>query len=199
MEKEVRVLGSLLKNPASPFIAIIGGAKIGDKLPLIKYLIHQTDHILIGGGIANTFIAAKGQDVKESLVEKEAFDSALAILKTAGNKIVLPEDYIWQNDKILDIGPKTVELFKNYLKNSQTVFWNGCLGYTEDPKFAKGSDEIAKYVAEHGSTSVIGGGNTVEIITRLNLVGKMTFVSSGGGATLEFLSGQILPGIKALE
>lgn len=199
MEKEVSMLTTLMRHPARPFIAVIGGAKISDKLPLIRRFLHLADRILVGGGVANTFLLASGMDVKQSLVDGEFLDEAKAIYKEAAGKIILPADYVWDGEKILDIGPDTVKLFEGYINTSKTVFWNGCLGYTEDAKFSKGSDEIAKFIAEHGSTSVVGGGNTVEVLTKLGLTNKITFVSSGGGATLELLGGEKLPGLVALN
>lgn len=198
LEKEVKMLGSLLHHPASPFVAILGGAKIAEKLPLLEHLLKKADRILIGGGIANTFLAAAGEDVKDSLVEAEAYPAAREILKAAQGKIILPGDFVWSEQKILDIGSKTISLYQNYLRGAQTIFWNGNLGYSEDPRFAVGSDTIAKYVADLPATTVVGGGNTAEVISRLGLLNKISFVSSGGGATLEFLSGQKLPGLLAL-
>ena len=198
MEKEVQMLSGLLRHPESPFIAVIGGAKIKDKLPIIEHLTHKADRILVGGGVANNFLKIQGVDVKDSLVELECLDDAKRILALSKGKIVLPVDYVWKGDVIADVGKQTVKTFEKYLDSAKTIFWNGCLGITEEPEYAKASDELAKMIAGAKATSVIGGGNTLEVLNKLKLANKVSFVSSGGGASLEYLSGKILPGVKAL-
>lgn len=199
LEKEVQVLRYLLSKPEKPYLTIVGGAKIADKIELVSHFVAQSDKVLIGGGIANTFLMASGVEIKNSLVEKDKLDVAREILKRSKGKIVLPEDFIWSEDAILDIGPKTISLFSQYLSRAKTVFWNGCLGYTEDERFRAGSDKIAEYLTTLPATTVVGGGNTVEVLNRLNIINKYSFVSSGGGATLEYLAGRKLPGLIALE
>ncbi len=198
LEREVGVITNLTRHPATPFIVIIGGAKIaGDKLPVMNQLINRADRILVGGGVANTLLAAQGMDVKKSLYEPECLDEARGILKKGKGKIVLPVDSIWDNDAIMDIGPKTVALFESYIKNAKTIFWNGNLGKTEEIRF-RNSDKIAQALANTDGTTIVGGGDTGAIIDRLGLQSELSFVSSGGGATLELLAGKTLPGIKAL-
>lgn len=199
-EKEYHVLNTLLRHPASPFVSVIGGAKITDKLPIIKQLIQKADRVLIGGAIANTFLAADGRDVGASIVEKELFPAALEIIRRGKGGLILPTDYVFSSDKqIYDIGPKTIAEFGQYLSAAKTIFWNGNLGKSEDEKYRRGSDEIAQVVADSGATSIVGGGNTAEIIDRLGLTKEITFVSSGGGAALDLLAGKTLPGIEALR
>lgn len=199
LEREVGVLTQLLSRPARPFIVIMGGAKIADKLPVISSLCQHADKILIGGGIANTFMAAQGDDVKSSLIEKDQFTNAKNILKRYKDKIVLPTDFIWEKDKILDVGEATIAQFENYIDKAKTIFWNGPLGFAEDERFAIGSVKIANHIAQTDATTIIGGGNTIEILSKHKLIKEMSFVSTGGGAALELLSGKQLPAIKALE
>ncbi|MEX1123763.1 MAG: phosphoglycerate kinase [Patescibacteria group bacterium] len=199
IDKEINVLAGLLKNPAHPFVAIIGGVKIADKLPAITHIGRVADRVLVGGGVANTFMASQGMNIRESIYDKDYLDQATAIIKRSQQKIVLPVDFVWGDGKILDNGPETTEMFAKYLKGAQTIFWNGSLGHTEDPRYRKCSDTIAGLIAESPATTIIAGGNTIEIFSRLDLLDKVTFVSSGGGAALELLSGKVLPGIRALH
>lgn len=199
LEREYQILTSLLRHPAAPFVAIVGGAKIADKLPFLKQLVQKADLVLVGGGIANTFLAASGVDIKKSLSDTASLPAATAIMKQARGKIVLPIDFVWHEDQILDLGPKTTELFQSHLKRAKTVFWNGNLGKSEDPRFAVTSEAIARFLASRPATTIVGGGDTAEIVTRLKLNNKLSFVSSGGGATLELLAGQKLPGLEALN
>lgn len=198
LEREYRIIGNLIRHPAQPFVAIIGGAKIKDKLPAVRQLLTKADRVLVGGAIASTFLAANGVKVKKSMIEKEFLQEAKNILDNSKGKLILPTDYRWQGDKILDIGPETTALFCQYIKNAQTVFWNGNLGKSEDPAFAAGSDTVARALAADNSTRIIGGGNTIEVFRRLGLLGKVSFVSTGGGATLELIAGYRLPGLLAL-
>lgn len=199
LELEYQTLKELIRHPARPFVAVIGGAKIGDKLPVLNHLLPRADRILIGGGVANTFMAAQGEDVGASLVDRDQLDNARLLLKKARGKIVLPVDLVWHDDAILDVGPKTVALFGQHLQVAKTIFWNGNLGKTEVAEFAHGSAAIAKTVADSQATTIIGGGNTIEIFSKLGLLKKVTFVATGGGASLELLSAAVLPGISALE
>ncbi|HUD21011.1 MAG TPA: phosphoglycerate kinase [Candidatus Saccharimonadales bacterium] len=199
LEKEIQVLGSLLKDPAEPFVAIIGGAKIEDKLPAITHLLEKTDRVLVGGGVANNFLLANGVDVKKSLIDKERLSIAKEIIKKAKGKLILPSDCVWKGDIIADIGRRSTDLYLSYIKSAKTVFWNGCLGITEEAAYSASSDRVAKAMAESGATTIVGGGNTIEVIRRLRLENKISFISSGGGASLEFLSGKKLPGIAALD
>ena len=219
LEKEIKYLGEALKNPARPFMVILGGAKVSDKIGVILNLLPKSDAILIGGGMAYTFLKAEGKEIGNSKLEKEKLDLAKQILdkaKAKNIKIILPIDNvvvekIEENAKIdivgenipegkiaVDIGPKTVELFKNTLKRARTIVWNGPLGIFEMDAFAKGTKEIAKFIAALKATTIIGGGDTAAAISKFNLEDKMTHISTGGGASLEFLEGRVLPGIAAL-
>jgi len=217
MEKEIEFLGKALESPEHPFVAILGGAKISDKIGVIENLLGKVDVLLIGGGMANTFFKAQGYEVGESLVEDESLDTAREMLAKAGDKLVLPVDVVVADAfaadaqsqivgvdavpagwRILDIGPKTVALFKDKLAGAKTVVWNGPMGVFEFPKFATGTVEIAKALAELDAMTIIGGGDSVAAVYQAGLADKMTHISTGGGASLEFLEGKILPGIAAL-
>ncbi len=233
LEKEIEYLEDKVMNPAKPFVTILGGAKVSDKIGVIENLLDKVDSILIGGGMAYTFYAAQGRSIGASKVEKDKIDIAKSLLEKAKQKkvnIVLPVDNIIAdkfdanaNTKVvgdqipdgwmgLDIGPKTVEAFKNVLKSAKTIVWNGPLGVFEMDKFSKGTEEVAKYIAclSSGSNSgcagctgskvisIIGGGDTAAAIAKFKLEDKMTHISTGGGASLEYLEGKVLPGIKAL-
>lgn len=220
LEKEIKYLGEALKNPARPFMVILGGAKVSDKIGVILYLLPKSDCILIAGGMAYTFLKAEGKQIGNSKLEKEKLDLAKEILEKAkakNVKIVLPIDNVVV-DKIeamaqseivgenipegkiaVDIGPKTVELFKAELKNAKTIVWNGPLGICEMDAFAKGSEEVAKFISNLKATTIIGGGDTAAAISKFKLENKMTHISTGGGASLEFLEGKTLPGIAAIS
>lgn len=199
LDKEIHVIKNILKNPDHPFIAIIGGIKIADKLPAIKHISKIADRVLVGGGVANTFMAAKGMNVRKSVINKNHIVEAKDILKRSKEKIILPVDFVWGNDQILDNGPDTIKLFEKYLKNARIVFWTGSLGRSEDEEYRDTSDSIAKYIADIPATTIIAGGNTMEIFSRLGLLNEINFVSSGGGSTLALISGEKLPAIEALE
>lgn len=217
MEKEIEFLGKALEAPEHPFVAILGGAKISDKIGVIENLLGKVDVLLIGGGMANTFFKAQGYDVGESLVEDESLDTAREMLARSQGKLVLPVDAVVADAfaadaqsqvvgvdavpagwRILDIGPKTVSLFKEKLAGAKTVVWNGPMGVFEFPKFATGTVEIAKALAELEAMTIIGGGDSVAAVYQAGLADKMTHISTGGGASLEFLEGKTLPGIAAL-
>ncbi|MFA5094678.1 MAG: phosphoglycerate kinase [Candidatus Omnitrophota bacterium] len=219
LEKEIEYLEGKVGNPAKPFITILGGAKVSDKIGVIENLLNKVDAILIGGGMAYTFYAAQGKQIGASKVEKDKIDVAKSLLenaKKAGVNVVLPVDNVIADkfdanadsklvgDQIpdgwmgLDVGPKTVEAFKAVLKDAKTIVWNGPLGVFEMDKFSKGTEEVAKYIATLKAISIIGGGDTAAAIAKFKLEDKMTHISTGGGASLEYLEGKVLPGIKAL-
>lgn len=219
LEKEIEYLEGKVTNPAKPFVTILGGAKVSDKIGVIENLLNKADSILIGGGMAYTFYAAQGKSIGASKVEKDKIDIAKSLLEKAKQKsvnIVLPVDNVIAdkfdanaNTKVvgdqipdgwmgLDVGPKTVELFKGVLKDAKTIVWNGPLGVFEMDKFAKGTEDIARYIATLKAISIIGGGDTAAAIAKFKLEDKMTHISTGGGASLEYLEGKVLPGIKAL-
>jgi phosphoglycerate kinase len=219
MEKELEFLGRVLAEPEHPFVAILGGAKISDKIGVIENLLARVDAILIGGGMANTFLKAEGYDVGESLVEDESLEMARDLLQQAGDKLVLPVDVTVADRfdaqafsqvvaagnvppgwRILDIGPRTLEIFQGHLEKARTVVWNGPMGVFEFPKFAQGTEAVARILANlPNATTVIGGGDSAAAVKRAGLDEKMTHVSTGGGASLEFLEGKTLPGVAALQ
>ncbi len=218
MEQELEYLGRATQNPERPYVAILGGAKISDKIMVVENLLAKCDKLIIGGGMANTFLAAQGYDMADSLVESGSIETAKTILAGAGDKLVLPVDAVVADkfdaeansqvvdvDKIpagwrmLDIGPKTLALFGDVLKTAKLVVWNGPMGVFEFPKFAEGTFAIAKMLAEGGATTVIGGGDSASAVKKAGVAKKMTHVSTGGGASLEFLEGKELPGVAALN
>lgn len=218
VEKEVTVMGDAINNPERPLVAILGFAKISDKIALMDNLLEKVDKALIGGAVVFTFLKSQGFEVGKSLVEDESMNTAKNILQEHEDKIVLPVDIVVADRKAedavtkvvgisempadmmgLDIGPETVEFFRNELKKAKTVIWNGPLGMFEIDKFAKGSLEIAKFLAKSKAKTIVGGGDTAAAIEKFGLEKKMTHVSTGGGASLEFLEGKKLPGIAALE
>ena len=221
LEKEIRFLGDAVENPAHPFAAIIGGAKVSDKIGVINNLLEKVDTLIVGGGMAYTFFKAQGYGVGSSLCEEDKIDLAKDMLKKAeekGVKFLLPVDnklgdkfaedcqtQYTDSDKIpegwmgMDIGPKSIELFCNAVKDAGTVIWNGPMGVFEFPAFAEGTLEVAKAIAASGAISIIGGGDSVAAVTKLGFADKMTHISTGGGASLEFLEGLELPGIAALN
>jgi phosphoglycerate kinase len=218
MEKELEFLGRALASPERPYIAILGGAKISDKIGVVENLLGQVDALLIGGGMANTFLKADGYDVAESLVEDESLDTARDLMERAGSKMVLPVDVTVADRfdadafsqvvtvgqvppgwRILDIGPRTLELFQERLAGARTVVWNGPMGVFEFPKFAAGTEAVARMLAAlPDATTIIGGGDSAAAIKRAGLADKMSHISTGGGASLEFLEGKTLPGVAAL-
>ena len=218
MEKELEFLGSALASPERPYVAILGGAKISDKIGVVENLLGQVDALLIGGGMANTFLKADGYDVAESLAEEGSLDTARGLLERAGNKLVLPVDVTVADRfdadafsqvvsvsgvpprwRILDIGPRTLELFQERLAGARTVVWNGPMGVFEFPKFAMGTEAVARMLAAlPDATTIIGGGDSAAAVKRTGLAGKMSHISTGGGASLEFLEGKTLPGVAAL-
>jgi len=220
MEKELRYLGGALEKPARPFVAIMGGAKISDKIEVINNLLSKVDSLLVGGGMAYTFYKAMGLEIGRSLLEADKVDLAKDLIKKAGAKLVLPIDNVvadkFANDaktqvvhrdhipagwEGLDIGPETVKQFCEIVSKAKTVVWNGPLGVFEMPNFAKGTNAVAKALAEatkKGTTSVIGGGDSAAAIAQAGCAEAMSHISTGGGASLEFMEGKVLPGVAAL-
>ena len=221
IEKELEFLGKALENPERPFVAILGGAKVSDKIGVIENLLEKVDTLIIGGGMAYTFYKALGHDIGTSICEEDKIDLAKTILEKAKQKnvkLLLPldnhvsseysndgEDKFVDKEEIpdgfmgLDIGPRTIEAFKESIKTAKTVLWNGPLGVTEFPKFAEGTRAIANALAQSQAVTVIGGGDSAAAIEKMGLADKMTHISTGGGASLEFLEGKVLPGIDCLN
>ena len=204
LQKEIDNLSKITTAPYPPFVLVLGGAKISDKIGVVDYLAGKVHKILIGGAMANTFMAARGQDISKSLFEADAVEQAKNYLDKYGDQIVLPVDDSHEEVdggfSIKDIGSETIKNFSGIISEASTVFWNGNLGYSEEAQFAVGTNEIAKAIAANGHCySVVAGGDTVGAIDALGLKEEYGFVSTGGGAALEFLSGKELPGIKAVE
>jgi len=201
LEKEIENLTAVMKKPKKPLIIVMGGAKISDKIGLIKNFVKKTDAFLTGGGIANTFLAALGMPVGESLYEKNMIPEARKILKEAPKKIFLPIDFVLDKKKILDIGPKTAELYSKKIQSAKTIIWNGPMGKFEDKKFAQGTYKIAKAILQNKKAKIIiGGGETLASLQTKNYKLQINvFLSTGGGAMLEYLSGLKLPGIESLK
>jgi phosphoglycerate kinase len=219
MEKELEFLGGALADPKRPFVAILGGAKVSDKIGVIENLLDRVDALLIGGGMANTFLKAEEYEVADSLVEDGSLDTARRLIERAGNKLVLPVDVTVADRfdadafsqvvavadvppgwRILDVGPRTLELFQERLVGAHTVVWNGPMGVFEFPKFAVGTEAVARMLASlSDAVTIIGGGDSAAAVQRTGLADKMSHISTGGGASLEFLEGKILPGVAALS
>jgi phosphoglycerate kinase len=222
LEKEIDYLANTIEAPQTPFIAILGGAKVSGKIDVIEALLGKVDKLLIGGGMANTFFAAQGRGMANSLVETDALDIAKDILAKAGDKLQLPVDQRVANDfsndadnqvidatndvpegwESLDIGPKTIEAYAQELDGAKTVVWNGPMGVFEMPTFAQGTIGVAQALAtqtEKGATTIIGGGDSAAAVEQAGLADKMSHISTGGGASLEMLEGKILPGLAALK
>jgi phosphoglycerate kinase len=217
--KEIEYLGSAVENPAKPFMVILGGAKVSDKIGMIEHLLPKADAIIVGGGMAYTFLKAQGKAIGNSKLEKDKLDLAKSILsqaKSLNKAILFPidnliVDTIDPNAKTeicgeeipdgkiaVDIGPKTIKLFEDKLSSAKTIVWNGPLGIFEMPAFSKGTEDVAKFISNLKCTSVIGGGDTAAAIVKFKLEDKMTHISTGGGASLEYLEGKVLPGVAAL-
>ena len=225
LEKELNALGGILENPTHPFAAILGGAKVRDKVDMLENIMGKVDSLLIGGGMANTFLRAKSYKVGLSLVEPDRLDTVDGLIEKAarnGVRLLLPVDVVIADELspqakfkvvsmenvppecsppgcyIVDIGPQTVKNFYEELRRCKTVFWNGPMGIYEIPQFAQGTQAIAKLLASLKATTIMGGGSTAEVVTEMGLADKMTFVSTGGGASLKFLGGGTLPGVEVL-
>lgn len=219
VQKEVEIMGGALEKPQRPFVAILGGAKVSDKIGVIENLIKKVDRILIGGGMAYTFLKAQGQEIGKSLLEEDKMDLALDLIKKAKDnnvELLLPVDFVVSpefsenakgtvmdeipaDQEALDIGPKTVELFVSKIKDAKTVVWNGPMGVFEFPEFAKGTNAIAKALKEADATTIVGGGDSALAVEKAGYKDDITHVSTGGGASLELLEGKELPGIAAVE
>ena len=220
IQKEIEFLGNAVNNPVRPLVAVLGGSKVSSKISVINNLLEKVDTLIIGGGMAYTFMKALGKNVGDSLLETDYIDYAKEMMEKAekkGVKLLIPVDTVvakeFKNDaesKVtengiedgwmgLDIGPKTVELFSNALKDAKTVVWNGPMGVFEMPSFAKGTNAIAKVLADIDATTIIGGGDSVAAVNQAGLGDKMSHISTGGGASMEFLEGKDLPGIVALN
>jgi len=218
MEREIQYLGNAIADPKRPFVAILGGAKISDKIGVIRNLLTKADQVLIGGGMANTFFKAQGYPIGDSLVEDEALDTARELVQTGSGKLRLPVDVVVADRfdaeaaakiiamgpieagwRILDIGPESVKAFAKAIQNAGTVVWNGPMGVFEFPRFAQGTFGVARAVAESDATSIIGGGDSVAAINQSGLEDRITHISTGGGASLEMLEGRELPGLAALQ
>ena len=221
LQKEIETMGKALENPKRPFVAILGGAKVGDKIGVIENLLKKVDMLLIGGGMAYTFLKSKGYEIGKSLLEADKIELAASLLKKAeekGVKLLLPDDVVvtselkeglpYKNISIkeipedmmgVDIGEKTREKFSEAIKNAKTVVWNGPMGVFEIKAYAKGTMAVAKAMAESEAMTIVGGGDSAAAAQQLGFAKKMTHISTGGGASLEFLEGKELPGISALE
>jgi len=201
IEKEIENLNNLMAEPKKPFLLILGGAKVYDKMLVIKHILKKVDYILLGGVMANTFMAARGINVKNSIVEKERFDLADELFKKSPKKFIFPTTLVWDKGKIVDIDPMAVRAWKRYFDKAKTIFWNGTMGLTSlgINKFCFGSREAARLMAGAKATKIVAGGDTIAEVAKWKLEGKMTFISTGGGATLEYLAGDKLPGLEALE
>jgi len=219
LEKELDALGSILKSPSHPFALLLGGAKVSDKVGMLDNIIDKVDCIMVGGGMAATFLKAKSYEVGLSLLE-DSLETAAEIIKKAvrnGVQLLLPDDVVVTDkisaqvkiqtvsvenippdNRIVDIGALTISTFTRELERSKTVFWNGPMGIYEIPRFAEGTKAMARILANLNATTIVGGGSTAELVTEMKLTDKMTFVSTGGGASLRFLSGEALPGVEAL-
>ncbi len=218
LEKEIRYLGQAIADPKRPFVAILGGAKVSDKIGVIRNLLGTADQILIGGGMANTFFKAQGYSIGESLVEDESLDVARELLSEAGPALRLPVDVVIAAEfnadadskvvgmgpipdgwRILDVGPETIAGYSKVVFDAGTVAWNGPMGVFEFPRFAKGTFKLAEAVAESKAESIVGGGDSAAAIKQSGLAEKVTHVSTGGGASLQMLEGKALPGLAALQ
>lgn len=220
LEKEIDTLGHILENPAHPFAALVGGAKVGDKVGVLENIMNKVDFLLVGGGMAATFLKAKSFEVGQSIIEPERLETAAGLMTrarrngvclllpvdvvvteeiSAGAKgMIVPVERISSRHRIVDIGPSTIQSFRESLRRCQTVFWNGPMGIFEMPQFAEGTKAMANEISRLKATTVIGGGSTAEIVASLKLADKMTLVSTGGGASLQYLGGQKLPGVEVL-
>ena len=218
MEQELEYLGRATDNPVRPYVAILGGAKVSDKIAVIENLLTRCDTLIIGGGMANTFLAAKGYNMQDSLVEAGSVATARAIMAKAGDRLMLPVDAVAADrfdaaaasqvvdlDKVpagwrvLDIGPKSIAQFGEVLERAKLVVWNGPMGVFEFPAFAEGTFALARLLATTGATTVIGGGDSASAVKKAGVAKQMTHVSTGGGASLEYLEGRVLPGVAALN
>lgn len=217
MEQELEYLGRAVSNPEHPYIAILGGAKVSDKILVVETMLGKCDKLIIGGGMANTFLAAKGINMRDSLVEESSLEMARNIIQKAKDKLILPTDAVIADKffpdadsrivnvdqipagwRMMDVGPETIRLYQGVLAGAKLIVWNGPVGVFEMPKFAEGTFALARLLAESGATTVIGGGDSASAVKKAGVAKQMTHVSTGGGASLEFLEGKALPGVMAL-
>ncbi|MEA3336064.1 MAG: phosphoglycerate kinase [Chloroflexota bacterium] len=218
LEKEIAFLGRAVEDPERPFVAILGGAKVSDKINVIRNLFEKVDTLLIGGGMANTFLKGQGLEMGDSLVEVDSLETARELLVEGSDKLVLPVDVVVADAfdadaqhkvvgvdevepgwRILDIGPSTIAHFANHLAGARTVVWNGPMGVFEFPSFAQGTVSVAGVLADLDATTIIGGGDSAAAVKQAGLAGQMSHISTGGGASLEYLEGKVLPGVAALD
>lgn len=218
VEKELNVMGETIEKPEHPFVVILGGAKVSDKIGVIENLVHKADTILVGGGIANTFLKAKGCELGKSLVDNDSLDFCFRMLEQYSDKIILPIDVVSAkeisdtvpfkkslvdelevDDIVLDLGSKTIELYKTYLQDSATIVWNGTVGMTELNNFIHGTKALCDIISKAVATTIIGGGDTAGAVIGLGYQEKMSHISTGGGASLELLEGKSLPGIEIIN
>ncbi|MCL5795778.1 MAG: phosphoglycerate kinase [Patescibacteria group bacterium] len=201
IEKEIANLSKLLEKPERPFVAIIGGAKIKTKIMALKNIIKKVDYILLGGVMANTFMKARNIDIRESVYEPDKIEIANDLFDMASKKFILPSDIIWDRRRIVDIGPQTIENYKKIIAKAKTIFFNGTMGLTStgSKRFKKGTVAMIKALADSKATTIICGGDTISEVNQLKLGDKITFISTGGGASLEFLAGEKMPGIEAIK
>jgi phosphoglycerate kinase len=217
MEREINALSAVLHDPAAPFVVIMGGAKISDKIGIIRQFMGRADYILVGGGIANTLLKAQGRELGKSLVEDSSIDVARELLASdTHGRILLPGDFVVApspqetqqcrtvtdislHESALDIGPSSIKTFQDVIRTARTIIWNGPMGLFEIEPFDKGTRAIAEAVAESGAFSVVGGGDSVAALQQMGIAGRISHISTGGGASLEFLEGKTLPGVAVLE
>lgn len=218
VEKELKMLGNVLAEPKRPYTVILGGAKMNDKIKVLDKLIEKADYVLLGGGIANTFLTAQGFNLKKSIYDADSISHAKELLSKYENKIVLPTDgyaskeyadgllvsyfdlnNVDNDNMILDIGPKTVDIFKEYINKSETIFWNGPVGVSEFKNFEYGTKSLCELLSNSNATVVIGGGDSAASAIRFGYKNKFAHISTGGGASLEFIEGRKLPGIEVIE
>jgi phosphoglycerate kinase len=219
MSRELQALGRVLESPEAPLVVIFGGAKISDKIGIIRQFMGRADSVLVGGGIANTLALAAGREVGQSLVERDSLPTAVELLQAAAagqGNLLVPADYVvapsvneasasrvtstvQPNEAIFDIGPKSIDLFRRHIQDAHTIIWNGPMGLFEVAPFDAGTRAIAEAVAESGAFSVVGGGDSVAALQEMGLADRIGHIPTGGGASLEFLEGKRLPGVAALE
>jgi phosphoglycerate kinase len=218
MEKELRYLGGALESPQRPFVAILGGAKISDKIEVIENLLGKVDRLLIGGAMMFTFLRAQGKNIGKSLCEEDKLDLARDLMARAQSKIVLPTDAVAaagmdnessahvvpsgaipEGEMGLDIGPGTIKEYSEIIRHAKTIVWNGPMGVFEKDAFASGTINVARAVADSQAVSIIGGGDSAAAVAKAGVAARITHISTGGGASLEFLAGQVLPGVAALS
>ncbi len=218
MEAEIDYLSRALEAPERPFVAILGGAKISDKVKVVENLLAKVDRLLIGGGMANTFLKSKGYDMADSLVEDASLDMARSLMSSAGDKLMLPVDLVVADQfeadaqlqhvaadrvpagwRAMDISRRTVELYSSVIAGARMIVWNGPMGVFEFPRFAEGTNAVARAVADSGATSIVGGGDSAAAVQQAGVADRISHISTGGGASLEFLEGRTLPGVAALN